>query len=167
MENLIIGFILGVIPSTVAYLYKVLTKERRLNKFIQLHYKTYITPLHSSIKNHLENIPVPASESIIFSNKIVQETSDFIYNIDYSIRHEYSMLSGDYAFEFIRIAEFTKAVLTKLNNKYNSYGFRDTNHLEENDIMERYFSKDKANYSIELLNNYIKDVKDYMDLKKL
>ena len=77
------------------------------------------------------------------------------------------MLTGDYAFEFIRIAEFTKAVLTKLNKEYKRYGFRDTNQLEEGDIMERYFSKEKADYSIELLNNYLKDVRDYMNLKKL
>ena len=167
MGNLIIGFILGIIPSAVAYLYKVVTKKRRVNKFIQLHYTTFINPILSSIKDHLERIPVPASESASFSNKIIQETNDFIYNIEYSIKHDYSMLTGDYAFEFIRIAEFTKAVLTKLNKEYKRYGFRDTNQLEEGDIMERYFSKERADYTIELLNNYLKDVRDYMNLKKL
>lgn len=167
MGNLIIGFILGIIPSVAAYLYKVIIKKRRVNKFIQLHYATFINPILSSIKDHLERIPIQASESASFSNKIIQETSDFIYKVEYSIKHEYSMLGGDYAFEFIRIAEFTKAALTKINKKYKSYGFKDTSQLEEGDIMERYFSKEKANYSIELLNDYLKDVKDYMNLKKL
>ena len=72
MGNLIIGFILGIIPSAVAYLYKVVTKKRRVNKFIQLHYTTFINPILSSIKDHLERIPVPASESASFSNKIIQ-----------------------------------------------------------------------------------------------
>lgn len=120
-SELFIGFLLGVIPSVSTLIYKECIKKIKIKKLIQLHHETYIKPVIDSLESVFVNENLNKNDYIYEFRKISNEIKSLTNNIEFSLNNEYIALNSDYAFELIRIAEFTKKNLMYVNKNIDHF----------------------------------------------
>ncbi|KRL06616.1 hypothetical protein FD46_GL000288 [Liquorilactobacillus oeni DSM 19972] len=117
-----------------------------------MYQRVYVQPLLDSI-NKFE----PKNREI--DQETWQLTRDLGDKVKYSLAHELNGLDVLYAFELVRVAEFTVGRIALLQHECENYEF-DYRHEQKISFLEKEKAKESA-----ILDNWKKEVKAYYKLK--
>lgn len=149
-QNILLGFLLGLIPSFGVWTINKIYRNYKISKFSKMIYEEYVQVIEQKLKN-IENENV---------SDLKRQIGELLRKIDYLLKNELHFLNVDYQFEYIRICEFAKTKLGKVDEEMKKYSFHDIH--PTSDISDEI---NNANNSLKYLQNYLSDAEDYYKLK--
>ncbi|EHR37231.1 hypothetical protein ACWOB1_06620 [Facklamia languida] len=154
--NILIGFLLGLIPPLCKGIYTYLRSLKRKNDFKNLIIKIYILPIKENLKD--------AKSGSIDVKSITDKIESMGKKLSYLKNEELKFLNSEEQFFYIRVLEFTKSKLCLICNKLKDYNY--VSFQKDNTIRQvNEFEEENINKSLEIIDEYINNVNDYAKLK--
>lgn len=153
--NILIGFILGLIPPLIKGLYNRIRSLKKKIEFMNLIKNTYILPIHKLL--------LDARNSKVDVLTIINEIESLVKKLSYLKNEELEYLNSEEQFFYIRVIEFAKRKLYLIHTQLKGYKYVP---MQEGNITRQHneYEKENINKSLEIIDEYLDNVDDYAKL---
>lgn len=155
---IILGFVLGLIPSFLGKVSRFIYKKVKLHKLVNLYYEHYILHTYLLLSNlENESYLTPETEARNFC-------ANAISSLGFELKHELTHSHSNYSFELTKLVVFTQAKLIDIEEQLAWYRFKS---LAYNPDEYKYDYEKKLEAVKRIQENFKDEAHDHIKLKSL